>query len=162
MITNERGTPCETCHGYEHPTVSVHAPVCATLDGTSRTFDRVTVDRLEQWQRAGVRVRRYWLTNERLYHWRGTVAIEALWRACDLHTLPTKHVLTDVVGALCEEVLTNDHAVLALEWLTFNDPTRNQDCWHMYQDVKQVLEGLKLHNSVRYLAEALDWRTRSF
>ena len=68
---------CSSCHGFDHTTVSVHEPLCQTLNASSRTFDRVPVDVLEQWRRVGVPIWRCWNTNEGKHHWRGTIAIDA-------------------------------------------------------------------------------------
>ena len=149
---------CAFCHGFEHPTVSVHSPLCETLNGSSRTFDRVPVEVLEGWRVAGVPMHRCWLTSEGKAHWRGTFALDAIWHALLMHSMAAKHLLPHSLFTLVEKVLTDESARIALETLWFGcDQTGRHS--EMYQNVEQIMEGIGVNT--KYLADAMEWRRRT-
>ena len=105
------------CGGYDHHTVSVHHPSCESLLRSSATFNLVPVDRLNRWRDAGVWMQRVWLPGALLAHWRGSTAIDPLWRAMDLENLPVKYQIPDTVERLVARCLTDEKTVVTLEFL---------------------------------------------
>lgn len=117
----EKGSPCVCgpcdCGGYDHPVVSVHEPLCHTLNRSSSTFDRVPVDRLRRWQDAGVWMQRVWTVNAYQPHWRGSTAINPLWSAMELYNLTPKYQIPDTVERLVARCLTDEKTLVTLEFL---------------------------------------------
>lgn len=105
------------CGGYDHHTVSVHHPACESLLRSSATFNLVPVDRLNRWRDAGVWMQRVWLPGALLAHWRGSTAIDPLWRAMDLESLPMKYQIPDTVERLVARCLTDEKTLVPLEFL---------------------------------------------
>ena len=105
------------CGGYDHHTVSVHHPSCESLHRSSATFNLVPVDRLNRWRDAGVWMQRVWLPGALQAHWRGSTAIDPLWRAMDLESLPVKYQIPDTVERLVARCLTDEKTLVPLEFL---------------------------------------------